>query len=236
MEKTAYPADEAGSYKTFVYRQSVAPNLFLGAYDQTNDNEKRLVGYICSTLSKSETLTHESMTTHDPDGKTICIHSVCVDPGHQRQKIGSSLLKEYVRRWMDGPYDRISLLAHEELIKFYADAGFKLIGKSEVVHGSKPWFELRCSLQSQAPDVTMQRRILEVLREQSNQSEIHRSDKKLASYFPGGASELADEQGSNKLRLYCPRITCRSVILLERTATFVERPGILVKVSVIHRQ
>lgn len=228
IEASAYPADEAGSYKTFVYRQSVAPNLFLGAYDQTKDNEKRLIGYICSTLSKSETLTHESMTTHDPDGKTICVHSVCVDPEHQRRKIGSSLLKGYVRRWMDGPYDRISLLAHEELIEFYASAGFKLIGKSEVVHGSKPWFELRYSLQSQIPDVTTQRRILEVLREQSNQSEVHRPDKKLVSYFPGGASELANEQGLNKLRLYCPRIACRSNILLERTAAFVERASVMI--------
>jgi len=188
------------------------------------------MGFICSTLSNSESLTHESMTTHDPEGKTICIHSVCVDPGHQRQKVGSTLLEEYIRRWTDGPYDGISLIAHEELINFYVAAGFKLIGKSEVVHGSKPWFELRYSLQPHIPDAATQHRILEVLQEQSNQSEVHHPDKKLASHFPGGPSELADERGSNKLRLYCPRVVCRSVILLAKTATLVERSSVMVNV------
>ena len=188
------------------------------------------MGFICSTLSKSESLTHESMTTHDSEGKTICIHSVCVDPGHQRQKVGSALLEEYIRRWTDGPYDGISLIAHEELVDFYVAAGFKLIGKSGVVHGSKPWFELRYSLQPHIPDAATQRRILEVLQEQNNQSEAHQPEKKLTSHFPGGPSELADERGLNKLRLYCPRIVCRSVILLARTATLVERSSVTVNV------
>lgn len=209
-----------------MYRQSVAPDLFLGAYDQ-----KRLIGFICSTLSESESLTHESMTTHNPEGKTICIHSVCVDPGYQRQKVGSALLEEYVRRWTNGPYDGISLIAHEELINFYVAAGFKLIGESEVVHGSKPWFELRYLLHPPIPDAATQRRILEVLQEQSNRSEEHRPEKKLLSYFPGGSSELVDEQGLNKMRLYCPRMLCRSVILLARTTTLVERPSVTVTVS-----
>ncbi|KAF9646296.1 acyl-CoA N-acyltransferase [Thelephora ganbajun] len=227
-ESLAYPADEAGSYETFVYRHSVASSLFLGAYDQSNDGEKRLVGFICSTLSKSEKFTHGSMTTHDPEGKTICIHSVCVDPGYQRRKVGSALLEEYIRRWRDGPYDGISLIAHEELINFYVAVGFKLIRKSEVVHGSKPWFELRYSLQSHIPDAATQRRVLEVLQGQSNQSEGDQPDKKLVSYFPGGPPELADERGLNKLRLYCPRIACRSIILLAKTATLVERSSVTI--------
>ena len=224
----AYPSDEAGSYEAFAYRQSIAPDLFLGAYDPSD--QKRLIGFICSTLSKSESLTHESMTTHDPEGKTICVHSVCVDPGRQRQKIGSTLLEEYIKRWTNGPYDGISLIAHEELTGFYVAAGFKLIGKSGVVHGSKPWFELRHSLHPPIPDAATQRRILEVLQEQSNQSGAHQPDKKLLSRFPGGPSELVGEQGSNKLRLYCPRVVCKSVILLAGTATLVERPSVTVTV------
>jgi len=227
-ESLAYPADEAGSYEQFIYRQSVAPDLFLGAYDE--GDKRQLLGFICSTLSKSENLTHESMTIHDPEGKTICVHSVCVNPEHQRQKIGSALLEEYIRRWTDGPYDCISLIAHEELINFYVAAGFKLIGKSEVVHGSKPWFELRCSLQPHIPDLATQRRILEALQGQSEQTEAHRPDKRFISDFPGGPSELADERRLNKLRLYCPRIVCRSVILLAKTATLVERSSATVTV------
>lgn len=168
------------------------------------------------------------MTTHNPEGKTICIHSVCVDPGYQRQKIGSALLEEYIRRWTNGPYDGISLIAHEELTGFYVAAGFKLIGKSEVVHGSKPWFELRHPLRSHVPDAATQRRILEALQEQRNVTEVDRPDKKLLSHFLGGPSELADERGLNKLRLYCPRTVCKSVILLTGNATLAERPSVTV--------
>ena len=171
------------------------------------------------------------MSTHDPDGKTICIHSVCVDRGHQRQKLGSALLEEYIRRWTDGPHDRISLIAHEELIKFYVSAGFKLIGKSQVVHGSKPWFELRYFLQPNIPDIATQRRILEVLRDEVNQSEVQRPGKKLLSYFPGGPRELVEEDGLNKLPLYCPRMACKSVILLQGIASLSERSGVMVSVS-----
>jgi len=123
------------------------------------------------------------------------------------------------------------LIAHDELTGFYVAAGFKLIGKSGVVHGSKPWFELRCSLQTQIPDAATQRRILEVLQEQTKQSETDRPDKKLLTSFPGGSSELADEQGLNKLRLYCPRTACKSVILLVGTATLAERPSVTVTVN-----
>ena len=232
-ENLAYPADEAGSYEAFAYRQSVAPSLFLGAYE-SHSGEKRLIGFICSTLSKLESLTHESMETHDPEGKTICIHSVCVDPAYQGRKVGSALLKEYIRQWTDGPYDGISLISHEELIEFYVAAGLKLIGKSEVVHGSKPWFELQYPLQSRIPDTATQRRIMKALQEQNNRSGVHPSDKKPASYFPGGISELADEQGLNKLRLCCSRVGCRSIILVEGAATLAEHSNIMVTIYLIH--
>ena len=172
---------------------------------------------------------------HDPEGKTIFVDCLCVDPRHQQQKVGSTLLREYIKRFTDGPYDGITLLAHEELIGFYVAAGFKLIGKSEVVEGSRPWFELRYSLRSQIPDVTTQRRILEVVREQNGQLGVYQQRKKLASHFPGGNSELTDERGSNKLPLYCPRVACRSVILTKGAAALVECFSVTVTVYCIIR-
>ena len=134
---------------------------------------------------------------HDPEGKTISVDSLCVDPRRQRQKVGSTLLREYIKRFTGGQYDGITLLAHEELIGFYVAAGFKLIGKSEVVEGSRPWFELRYPLRSQIPDATTQPRILEVLQEQNGQLGEHQPHKKLTSHSPGGHSGLADERGSH---------------------------------------
>ena len=84
--RTGYPADEAASLQAFRYtqvllsatwiqylfssRQSQAGDLFLGAYIDSND-ARQLVGYVCSTLSPAETLTHESMSAHVPNSSSV---------------------------------------------------------------------------------------------------------------------------------------------------------------------
>lgn len=55
-----------------------------------------LVGYTCATLTSSGNLTHDSMARHDPDGTTLCIHSVCVDQNHRRRGIAKRMLQAYV--------------------------------------------------------------------------------------------------------------------------------------------
>lgn len=64
--------------------------------------------------------------------------------------MGLRLLKEYVTRIRqarddDGKptYERVLLIAHEELIPFYEKGGFEHVGESSVVHGSRPWHEMR---------------------------------------------------------------------------------------------
>ena len=56
-----------------------------------------LVGYICATLTEADSLTHESMSSHHPDGQTLCIHSVCVAAEYQRQGIATKMLKAYLQ-------------------------------------------------------------------------------------------------------------------------------------------
>ena len=34
-------------------------------------------------------------------------------------------------------------MCKKPLIPFYSDAGFTLVGQSDVVHGLDPWFEMR---------------------------------------------------------------------------------------------
>jgi hypothetical protein len=48
-----------------------------------------LRSYVCGTCSSSSSLTHESMSTHEPDGRLLCIHSVAVQQQHRRQGIAS---------------------------------------------------------------------------------------------------------------------------------------------------
>ncbi|KAI0635145.1 hypothetical protein C8Q77DRAFT_1277872 [Trametes polyzona] len=162
IEARSYPEDEAGSLETFRYRQAQAPELFLGAFIPApggQGNGRTLIGYVCATLSPDSTLTHDSMSTHVPGSGSICIHSVCVDAAHRRRHVGLDLVREFVARAeraaRDGtaPHlERVLLIAHEELQGFYAKAGFELVGRSAVVHGARPWYEMRKELREPSAD------------------------------------------------------------------------------------
>jgi len=87
------------------------------------------------------------MSEHDPEGRTLCIHSVCVDRPFLRRGIALGLLKEYilhVRRL--GNVSRLSLICHAELFGLYQRAGFTILGESPVQHGQEKWFEARLDL------------------------------------------------------------------------------------------
>ena len=89
------------------------------------------------------------MSKHIPEGSSVCIHSVCVSSDHQRKGIGSALIQEYVARLERGningswSYRCLLLITHDYLRGFYENAGFEWSGKSNVVHGSNPWYEMR---------------------------------------------------------------------------------------------
>lgn len=96
------------------------------------------------------------MAEHVPGSSSVCLHSVCVSPKHRRQGVALSLLRAYVSRLKDArrenaPYRRVLLIAHEELIPLYVKAGFELVGLSSVVHGSRPWYEMRMFLAPVTP-------------------------------------------------------------------------------------
>jgi GNAT superfamily N-acetyltransferase len=78
---------------------------------------------------------------------------------HRRKGIALALLREYEHRLRQANtkyalvsnsnqnrYNKIALLAHQELISLYQKAGYTLIGQSNVVHGPDPWFELHLVL------------------------------------------------------------------------------------------
>ncbi|RIA90891.1 acyl-CoA N-acyltransferase [Glomus cerebriforme] len=152
LESEGYPQEEAATLETLKYRQKLAPKLFLGAYlpisSPSSSLSSQLIGFVVSTSTLSESLTHESMSLHEKEGKTVCIHSVCVDKQYRRYGVATKLLSEYISLLKksgddDGvKYERCALLAHENLIPLYQNVGFKLIGESEVVHGPEKWFDL----------------------------------------------------------------------------------------------
>ena len=227
-----YPADEAASLETFAQRQFQAPDLFLGAFlpkdnttlsedEKRQPDKRRLIGYVCATLATSEVLTHESMSEHDPSGKSVCIHSVCVDKSMRRKGVALALLNEYVIRLERSPenYDRILLIVHENLRTLYEKAGFVWLGKSEVVHGALPWFDMRRDLvaSSGASSSTQEALglplgLLDALNRSTNRV---RPKPRLASSFSAfeDLSSAAGDAVTNKFDILCPRDNCGSLIL-----------------------
>ncbi|EGN94367.1 hypothetical protein SERLA73DRAFT_77777 [Serpula lacrymans var. lacrymans S7.3] len=149
IEMSSFPFDEAASLEKFRSRQAQAPDLFLGAYlGEPATSSLTLIGYVCSTLSPSLTLTHSSMFTHVPNSSSVCVHAVAILPPYRRKCIASNLMREYISRLESAcaegsvSYKQVLLLSHEDLRSFYKSVGFEFIGKSDVQHGLLPWYEM----------------------------------------------------------------------------------------------
>ncbi|KAF0436891.1 acyl-CoA N-acyltransferase [Gigaspora margarita] len=147
LELEGFPPEEAFTIERYRYIQSVAPDLFLGAYSSdsssTSFSKLLLIGTIMSTLADAPKFTKESMSSHNPFGKTVCIHTVCVDKQYRGRGIALCMLKEYIKRLKnetqnkdaDGKYERVALICHEYLIPLYQKAGFTSMGESEIIYG-----------------------------------------------------------------------------------------------------
>jgi len=143
IESASYPADEAATEDKLRMRMEQASGFFWGAYD-TSDN---LQGFICGTLTTSEVLTDESMSEHEPKGKTLCIHSVVVDAALRRKGMAAWMLQCYLQKVGQGESapTKVLLICKENLVGLYETAGFKNLGRSSVVHGQDPWNDMGLS-------------------------------------------------------------------------------------------
>ena len=155
MEQNSYPPDEAASAENLKFRQENAGGFFLVGMKSACEEKKselderksadQLVSYVCGTLTSSDTLTHESMSDHDPTGTVLCIRSVVTDGSMRREGIGTKMLRAYCRFVASNfsDVDKILLLCKKGLIGFYEGGGFKMVGPSDVVHGKEQWYEMR---------------------------------------------------------------------------------------------
>ncbi|KAA1477795.1 acyl-CoA N-acyltransferase [Dentipellis sp. KUC8613] len=250
LEVAGFPEDEAASLTAFRVRQAEAPDLFLGAFlpGTSPDTKRKLIAYVNATLSRSPVLTHSSMSQHIAGGTSVCIHAVCVDRALLRRGIATALLKEYLRRLdaANAPgavrYARALLIVHEELTPLYERIGFELVGRSEVIHGSRPWYEMRWvvpSAASAAPAVAKEDHsqqipagLWEALTKSS--SRTRPSGKMLSEEFTIEQTveyeECSEEketgEARNKYDLLCPRPGCGSVILKKHVAKYVQRENV----------
>jgi len=142
LEVASYPLDEAATLEKLTFRQQVAGDFFLGMFSEMNG---KMVGFVCGTCSLKSTLTEQAMSTHDPAGTSLCIHSIVVQDDFRRQGYATVLLKTCIDVVSTQFHNiqRILLIAKGYLLRFYVKCGFTLVGLSEVVHGEDPWFEMK---------------------------------------------------------------------------------------------
>jgi len=132
---------------------NAASDLFMvavasGSLNSAEQQADTLVGYTCGTLTTADALTHESMSRHDPEGQTLCIHSVSVAAENQRKGIARRMLKAYLQyvQQTSPQIQSVQLICKEVLIPLYVSAGFTLVGPSPVVHGQDQWFDMRVDI------------------------------------------------------------------------------------------
>lgn len=143
IESASYPEDEAATREKLQMRILEASDYFYGAFqdDGGGSGPPELHGFVCGTLTTSDTLTEEAMSAHEPEGTTLCIHSVVIEESLRRRGIATWMLSSYLASVAaNTPAERVLLLCKSHLVGFYEACGFANLGVSPVVHGQDPWY------------------------------------------------------------------------------------------------
>ncbi|KKY24108.1 putative gnat family [Phaeomoniella chlamydospora] len=169
VENASFPEEERASREKFAYRLQKCPELSLGVLSlpplSTRGDVTRpsLIAHIVATRTTAETVTdaamalpsnwQESVTAseeqtptdegHQDRGRTVAVHTFAVLPEHRGKRVGSMLMQSYIERIKSAKVaDRITLLAHGELIPFYEKFGFKNLGPSNARFGGGNWHDM----------------------------------------------------------------------------------------------
>ena len=144
IEAASYPADEAASKENLILRQRDAGPFFRCAL-----MDNTIIGFVCSTRCKE--FTEESMSSHDPHGTLLAIHSVVIEATYRRKGMATAMLKDYLKTIQAEHEDLSSmvLLAKSHLLGFYVNCGFQVLRPSPIVHGQELWYDLEMKLNSE---------------------------------------------------------------------------------------
>jgi len=153
LEEASYPPDEAATLDKLKFRIKNAGNLFMVACSPASSpqDDDEVLGFICGTQAQGSKLTHDSMSSHDPDGMTLCIHSVVVEETRRRHGLALRMIKAYMGyvQATTPDLEEVRLLCKADLVELYSKAGFEMIGPSDVVHGQELWYEMCLSFDSE---------------------------------------------------------------------------------------
>lgn len=91
---------------------------------------------------------------HQEHGRTIAVHSLAALPEFEGRGLGKLVMKSYMQRMeASGIADRIALLAHDHLAKYYEVLGFRNSGKSEATFGGGGWNGMVYDIYERRPEL-----------------------------------------------------------------------------------
>ena len=131
LEQASFPLDEAATDESLKLRLAEAPHYFYILKKSEN-----IIGFINGTCISGPELHHDSMTTHNPNGSILVIHSVVIKSTERRKHLGIRMIHKYISIMKNRKeLNEIRLLTKPKFIPLYLIAGFEFIGSSSVVHG-----------------------------------------------------------------------------------------------------
>ena len=142
LEASSFPKDEMASPENIHLRVTQAKDYFMVV-----EHDGKIIGFINGTCVKEEDFEHECMSSHDPSGRHVVIHSVTVHSEYRRKRIGLMMLRKYVQTILNAnDVDSILLLTKAYLIGFYSLAGFTFKRPSSITHGQVMTRTTLCAL------------------------------------------------------------------------------------------
>ncbi|KAJ5165938.1 acyl-CoA N-acyltransferase [Penicillium capsulatum] len=163
--ENAFPEQERCSREKFLYRLTVCPELCRGLFVEPPDSkgQARLIGHVIATRvsanrvidasmempsnwqgSTAAVVNEDQVIGNDPNGLSVGVHSLAINPAYQGKGIGRALMEEYVHYIQTSvqPVTSLVIIAHGHLIRFYESLGFTNLGPSPCAFGGGGWYDM----------------------------------------------------------------------------------------------
>lgn len=109
------------------------------------DGKGVIVGAMYGGMMNGTTITMRTLNnTHDPEGDTLTIYSMCVRNDLRGRGIGKRMCRHYYETWISNQthVKYISNVVRKRHIKWYKELGFSYMGPSNIKIGKEPWFSV----------------------------------------------------------------------------------------------
>lgn len=140
IEEANYPQEEAASLENILHRIKLFSEGFVIA-----DLNSEVIGFINSCATNKDDIDNENykaMIGHNIEGENIIVMSVTITNQHQRKGYASLLMNEFINRMKAIKKEKIYLICKDDMIDFYKNFSFKLLGLSKSQHGGSTWYDM----------------------------------------------------------------------------------------------